>query len=797
MPRPIWSSVLLGTLTLALAVGPSFGPRGLTQPADKIPENGDEKFLREAGIATDSAGLINFFHQRSLKEADRRSLEDLVHNLDSRVYREREAAKRDLIARGSLALPYLNQALKTGSLEMQRRAQECIKLIKSGPGPEQPAAAARLLAARPFKEPRQARDAIEALMDFLPAVDDEWLEEEVLNSLAALAERQEQMDLIRTALQDKAPQRRGAAGYVLAQRGPLDQRKAVRALLDDSNESVRERVATGLIGRRVLHTVRTNATADESFLRTSGVGTEPAALVEFFRKRSLDATAQQELTRLVQQLGDRSWSARERATRALIEKGPPAVPFLRVAAESEFAETALRASRCIEKIKQGPGPALPSAAARLLARASSDPDKKGASVKTSDVIATLLNYVPFADDEGVEEEVLNSLTALSIRDSRLDPLFLSGLHDALPARRGASAFVLGRSGTREDCQAVQGLLRDEVLKVRLRAAQGLVAARARAAVPALIDLLGKAPDAWAWRVEELLQRIAHGKGPDLTASAEGRKKAAGAWADWWREHESRVDLARASHEEQRLGLTLIVEYDSNIGNRQGKAWECGRDGNPRWVVKDLLGPMDAQILPGGRILVAENNVSRVSERDLATGKIIWQHNVANPVNVQRLPNGNTFIASYNFFVELDPNRRVVLNHNMSPSYFIFGARKLRNGHIVAVTSQGVLLEFNPATKQTVRTIKLGFQGNWCGVDVLPNGRYLVAMMNPGEVREIDTTGKVHWTYRLQGAFRAERLPNGNTLVVSMTQRTVSEVDRAGNRIWSKTCDGRPWVAHAR
>ena len=61
----------------------------------------------------------------------------------------------------------------------------------------------------------------------------------------------------------------------------------------------------------------------------------------------------------------------------------------------------------------------------------------------------------------------------------------------------------------------------------------------------------------------------------------------------------------------------------------------------------------------------------------------------------------------------------------------------------------------------------------------------------------DTDGKVHWTYRLQGAFRAERLPNGNTMVVSMTQRTVSEVDRAGNRVWSKTCDGRPWVAHAR
>src|SRR5262249_55505252 len=157
-----------------------------------------------------------------------------------------------------------------------------------------------------------------------------------------------------------------------------------------------------------------------------------------------------------------------------------------------------------------------------------------------------------------------------------------------PPRRAAAAYVLARVGTREHCEAVRKLLQDPVLKVRLRAAQGLLAARDRAAVPALIDLLDKAPDAWAGRVEELLYRLAGDKSPQLPPAdtvAEARKKAGAAWRTWWSKNELAADLTRAADDEQRLGLTLIVEYDSLQGRRLGRVWECGRDGKPRWKIE--------------------------------------------------------------------------------------------------------------------------------------------------------------------------------------------------------------------
>ena len=177
---------------------------------------------------------------------------------------------------------------------------------------------------------------------------------------------------------------------------------------------------------------------------------------------------------------------------------------------------------------------------------------------------------------------------------------------------------------------------------------------------------------------------------------------------------------------------------------------------------------------------------------------MWEYKTpGNPIACQRLPNGNTFIATYNLLMELDPARKVVFSHNLTPNFFIFSAQKLRTGNVVCMTSQGMLIEYDPVARKNVRTINVGVQGNWCGVDVLPNGRYLIALLTVGEIREIDAKGTVHWRCAFPGAFRATRLPNGHTLAVSMTTRVVAEFDRGGRRVWEKTCQGRPWQAHAR
>src|SRR5262249_40391942 len=155
-------------------------------------------------------------------------------------------------------------------------------------------------------------------------------------------------------------------------------------------------------------------------------------------------------------------------------------------------------------------------------------------------------------------------------------------------------------------------------------------------------------------------------------------------------------------------------------------------------------------------------------RDM-TGKELWSYQApAPPIAAQRLPNGNTFIAMYDRVMELSPDKKVLYTTVRGPQMFMYGAQRLKNGNVAAITAQGQIVIFEPAANRDIMVINLGQPNGWCGIDVLPNGRYLVALMNANEIREVDEAGKVHWKVNYQGVFRALRLPNGNTVACSMT-----------------------------
>src|SRR5206468_1529065 len=81
-------------------------------------------------------------------------------------------------------------------------------------------------------------------------------------------------------------------------------------------------------------------------------------------------------------------------------------PFLLQAeSSSDDPEAQRRAYLCRQAIRNGPGPDLPLAAARLLAMEG----------PTAESVAVLLSYLPFADNEAVAEEVHNALTVLAVR----------------------------------------------------------------------------------------------------------------------------------------------------------------------------------------------------------------------------------------------------------------------------------------------------------------------------------------------------------------------------------------------
>lgn len=749
----------------------------------------DEETLRKLKMPTDAKGLIEYFEAGSLKEGDAPKLDALARKLDSAQFREREAATKEVIARGPVILPFLKSAMTKFSLEGQRRAESCIRDIEARMKGDAIAAAARVLVAR--ADPKAAQ----ALFNYLPSIaTDPVLEEELLGCVGRLTVQPDRVDpVILNALKDPLAFRRNTAAYLVGRRGGAEFRQQLRDLLADSDLTVRQRVADGLVGKRLAESIAESAADDDKLLRTEKIDLTTAAVLEFIRKKTLNDADSERLRGLMQQLGSGNFAVRERATKTVIAEGTKALPFLKVAAFDRDAERAERARKCMERIRAASSPVVPAAAARFLAR----PSKDG----PGEAIRVLLAYVPFADDEMVEEEVLTALTLLSLREPKLEPELVKALGDANPIRRGSAAYVLGYVGAKAEIAQARARLSDENPIARLRAAQGMLAARDKDALPALVQSIKTAPDPYLPRIEQVLFRLADDKGPSENIAPDSRDKAAKAWDKWLADNRGKIDLARLNDQESYLGLVTIAEYDNQFGNIQGQVWESSRGSAKRYTLSgNVMGVMDAQTLPNGRILVAENNANRVTERD-AKGEIKWTFQCpVNPICVQRLPNGNTFIASYNMIMEIRPDKTEAYRITPGPQYYMFSAHKAKNNHIIAITAQGNILELEaPSGKQiNMRQIQTG--GNWASAELLPNGNYLVASMFPnnGTVREIDrNTGGEIWNKPFPGAFRATRLPTGNILVASMTTRQVAELDRAGNTRWSVNCVGRPWSVRYR
>jgi hypothetical protein len=284
---------------------------------------------------------------------------------------------------------------------------------------------------------------------------------------------------------------------------------------------------------------------DEKLLKEAGIDATGPGLLEFFRKHVPTAADEKRIAGLLERLGDKAFKVREKAVVDLIAVGPPALPGLRRVAKSADLETKRRAERCVEAIERRASPAALTAAARLLKQRAPD-----------DASAVLLSYLPFAAEETVVEEVLDALFTLGGRGGAVDPAVAAALTDSAPARRGAAALVLGRFGSAEQRRAVARLLSDADPTVRLRAAQGLVCGRDRAAVPALLGLLTKTPLPLAQQAEELLGRVAGDRAPQVFLGEGDKEREAcrQAWDAWWSANKDQLDLAKADVASPFAGL---------------------------------------------------------------------------------------------------------------------------------------------------------------------------------------------------------------------------------------------------
>ncbi len=209
--------------------------------ADAEPDNADEKVVNAAGFKADKAGLLDFFHKRSLNDEARKDCLVLIKQLGSGVFEERKRASKDLVWRGRMVVPLLRQALKDDDAEVVRLAKACLEKIEAA-NPALLLAAARLLLRCDSDE------AVPTLLNYLAYAASDWETRDLLRLLVDTCPAEKLHPALSAALRGPPTPRRASAAFILARKGTDADRNAVRKLLADNDLMVRYRAAEGLLG---------------------------------------------------------------------------------------------------------------------------------------------------------------------------------------------------------------------------------------------------------------------------------------------------------------------------------------------------------------------------------------------------------------------------------------------------------------------------------------------------------------------------------------------------------------------
>jgi HEAT repeat protein len=759
----------------------------------------DEQALEAAGLRTTGPSLLDFLRLRSQATPDAARLRTLAQRLADPSAEQREAAQAELIASGPAALPILRQTLHDADdTATAERARHCLRQIEPATAALLSTAAIRMLAQR------KPAGATAALLAYLPFADDEDVARETQQVLATVAFPSGKVDpLLLRALDDPMPLRRTAAAEVLAGVPGGEHLSAILPLMQDRRPQVRLRIALALANARVEAAVpvlitllaelpHSQAEQAERYLQYLAGDQAPRvtlddehliqlycraqweewwhsyegpALLDEFRKRTLTDAQRERILGQVRLLGNATFGMREKASRDLLGEGSAAVAVLRHFASDPDPEISQRVRKCLAVLERGALRGVPAAACRLVAMR-----------KPEGAAEVVLGYVPYAEDEVAAKEIEKTLAALVLRDGKPDAIFLKTLADPVGVRRAAAAEALCQACGAEQWDTVRRLLRDADRDVRLRVALALTYAGDKEGVPALIDLVSELPQDQAWRAKDCLFRIAGDRPPALPAANDPElpKKTREAWTAWWRDNGAKIELARFDPSENLLGFTLLLDHENN---GLGRVREIGPGGKLRWQIAGLQYPVDARVVAGNRVLIAEHG-NRVTERDF-DGKIIWtkQDFTDQPINLQRLPNGHTFIATEDELVEVDRTGQKVFSHRHA-TRDMMAAFKFADGQMVMITRQSMATRLD-ASGKVLRTFQIASSNYYGGIDGLPNGRLLVCEHDNNKVVEYDRDGKKVWSVSVDQPTTATRLANGHTVVTSYNNSRYVELDRAG------------------
>ena len=246
------------------------------------------------------------------------------------------------------------------------------------------------------------------------------------------------------------------------------------------------------------------------------------------------------------------------------------MPFLREAANNlDDPDFAGRARQCLDDIEGSHAAGLSMAVVRAVA-----------SLKPDGAADALLEYLPYAEDDKVEQEVETALAAVALKDGKPESAVVRAPR---PTRRRCAGppppSPCVRVGGEEQKAAVRALLKDPKPTVRFRAAMALADAyqRRRRAGPdrPARRSAGGAAEAGRGVPDHPGRRVGRGRARRATTPPRASLRR-DAWAAWWHGIDDKVLLDEfksrtLTDDERDHALALIQKLDDVSAEVREKA----------------------------------------------------------------------------------------------------------------------------------------------------------------------------------------------------------------------------------
>jgi len=267
------------------------------------------------------------------------------------------------------------------------------------------------------------------------------------------------------------------------------------------------------------------------------------------------------------------------------------------------------------------------------------------------------------------------------------------------------------------------------------------------------------------------------------------------WEAWWKDASEKADLKKVDFEEASRNYTLVGLYGyTDKKQYTGRVLEMDKDGKEKWKMDGLLYPVYACKTKRDRILVAEHNGNKVTERDTkiddVNKNIVWKkENVSQPLACERLPNGNTLIVARNEMLEVDGKGNTVRSVNRNGNYDIVTAGRHKDGSYTLITTNTTIIRYDASFKQLNSVSLNRYLSYTTGLkcSYLPKGGLVLPDYGSQMLREYDADGKELTTIKATYPTAVTKLTNGNYVYLSRAgNQGIHEIDAKGNSVSTKT-----------